>query len=244
MPLGNRGGSRLARVGRCWVVWASGTAVLATTARLASGPAHDGWSARHRLAALPFDRALVDLAAAALLACVAWGWLALSVTVIEALRAPRYDDVRAGDLARGARRLGHPARLPGGLRRLVLAGCGVALLSGLATPALAAGGRSPAHRDHGLSVLVGLPLPERAVAPPTRETRPRPTRSVVVRSGDCLWSIAARDLPADASPVEVAQRWHALYAANHDLIGPDPDVIEPGQRLRLPVRTPVRKDPS
>jgi nucleoid-associated protein YgaU len=240
-------------VGRCWLVWTSGTVVLATAARLARAPAEEGWSARHRLAALPFDRALVDLAAAALLACVAWAWLALSATVVEALRAPRVAGVRPGRPVRGVRRVGHAARLPGGLRRLVLAGCGVAMLSGLAAPALAAGGRSPAppahasplaHRDRGLSVLVGLPLPERAVAPRAPQTRPRPTLSVVVRSGDCLWSIAARDLPADASPVEVAHRWHALYAANHDLIGPDPDVIEPGQRLRLPVRTPVRKDPS
>jgi hypothetical protein len=60
---------------------------------------------------------------------------------------------------------------------------------------------------------------------------------VVVR-GDCLWHIAAARLterraspPSDA---EVAAEAHAWWAANTDVIGPDPDLLLPGQVLRPP----------
>jgi nucleoid-associated protein YgaU len=68
---------------------------------------------------------------------------------------------------------------------------------------------------------------------------PPPPDTVVVRRGDCLWSIARHDLPRGATSAEVTARWRAVYAVNRPVIGPDPDVIEPGQRLRLP-----RKDPA
>jgi nucleoid-associated protein YgaU len=53
-----------------------------------------------------------------------------------------------------------------------------------------------------------------------------------------LWSLAARDLPADSPDARIAARWHAIYTANRSLIGPDPDVIVPGLRLRLPGKDP------
>ncbi len=59
-----------------------------------------------------------------------------------------------------------------------------------------------------------------------------------MRPGDTLWSIAADDLPAGSTDARIAARWHAIYAANRSLIGPDPDVIVPGQRLRLPGKDP------
>jgi nucleoid-associated protein YgaU len=59
-----------------------------------------------------------------------------------------------------------------------------------------------------------------------------------VRAGDSLWSLAAGDLPADSSDALVATRWRAIYAANRSVIGPDPDVIVPGQRLVLPGKDP------
>lgn len=57
---------------------------------------------------------------------------------------------------------------------------------------------------------------------------------VVVRRGDTLWDIAARRLGPRASPAEVAAAWPRWYAANRALIGPDPALIRPGQRLRAP----------
>jgi len=237
--LGNRS-ARIDRLGRCLVIWASGTVALGVVADVVWPAAAGGWAARGSLATLALDRALTALAAGVLLGCAAWGWLALTVTVVDALRDVRPDDVRgpAG-----------PCRLPGRLHRLVLTGCGVALLAGVAQPALAADDAPPHRRDRGAATLSGLPLPDRAVAPPRRPAVPRTgpapratTGTVVVRTGDCLWSIAARGLPPEATPAAVATRWHAIYTANRAAIGPDPDVVEPGQRLLLPRSLP-RKDP-
>ena len=63
--------------------------------------------------------------------------------------------------------------------------------------------------------------------------------AVEVRPGDTLWAIAAAALAArgpTATPAlaDVAAYWPRVYALNRAVIGPDPAVIEPGQRLRLP----------
>ncbi|KRF24196.1 hypothetical protein ASG95_06260 [Phycicoccus sp. Soil803] len=58
---------------------------------------------------------------------------------------------------------------------------------------------------------------------------------VVVHRGDSLWTIARRDLGPGATDTEVAAAWPHWYAANRDVIGPDPDLLRPGQRLRAPV---------
>ena len=57
---------------------------------------------------------------------------------------------------------------------------------------------------------------------------------VTVMPGDTLWSIAAAHLGAGASDAEIAAEWPRWYAANADLIGPDPNVIRPGQVLVPP----------
>lgn len=60
----------------------------------------------------------------------------------------------------------------------------------------------------------------------------------VVLRGDTLWDIAATALvdegtpaPSDAEILREATRWHD---ANRDVVGTDPDVILPGQVLRVP----------
>jgi hypothetical protein len=58
--------------------------------------------------------------------------------------------------------------------------------------------------------------------------------SVVVVRGDSLWRIAAEHLGPQASDAEIAEAWPAWYAANADVIGDDPDLIYPGQELRVP----------
>ncbi|MGW7683576.1 LysM peptidoglycan-binding domain-containing protein [Kribbella sp. NPDC054772] len=71
---------------------------------------------------------------------------------------------------------------------------------------------------------------------PTRytELRPRVPVRVVVREGDSLWSIAARELGPGATDAAIAARWPAWYAANRHVIGDDPGLILPGQVLRIP----------
>lgn len=220
MVLGDRG-SRW----RCLLVWASGTSVLGVLAVLLLPDTADLW--RTTPAAAPFDLLLVRASAGLALGCASWAWLGLTVTVVEAWRGEP------------VRRRG-PWRLPTGARCLLLAGCGVALVSTAVAPAEAA--PAPAHHHaQGIGVLSGLPLPERAVAP----HGPSPvehagTHRVSVRPGDTLWAIAERGLPDPSPDRVIAARWRALYAANRHLIGPDPDVIQPGQRLHVPA--PLRKD--
>ena len=52
--------------------------------------------------------------------------------------------------------------------------------------------------------------------------------------GDTLWSIAARRLGEGATDAEVAAAWPRWYAANRDVVGPDPDLLLPGQVLHAP----------
>lgn len=56
----------------------------------------------------------------------------------------------------------------------------------------------------------------------------------VVRRGDTLWSIAARHLGPSATAAEIAVEWPRWYAANRETIGPDPDLIIPGELLQPP----------
>jgi hypothetical protein len=164
------------------------------------------------------DEALVHLCLGALLGAVAWTWVATLGVVAEAWRGRP-----------GGRRVAAP------LRRLVLLCCGVALAAPVGA---ASGDELPAPRP----AIAGLPLPDRATGPahrPPPSARPAP-RTVVVRAGDCLWHLAAADLPADASAAHVTARWHAVHRLNAAVIGPDPDLIHPGQRLALPPRPSTR----
>lgn len=83
------------------------------------------------------------------------------------------------------------------------------------------------------------PIPVTPPASPVVTGHPRATAAVedhvVVRRGDTLWHIAGRYLGADASAAEIATEWPRWWTANRDVIGPDPDVILPGQVLRPPI---------
>lgn len=61
--------------------------------------------------------------------------------------------------------------------------------------------------------------------------------TVVVRAGDTLWSLTARHLGQDASDAEIAAAWPRWYEANAAVIGPDPDLLHPGQVLVVPATT-------
>ncbi len=57
---------------------------------------------------------------------------------------------------------------------------------------------------------------------------------VVVQRGDTLWSIAARHLGPSATDDQISHEWPRWWSANHQLVGRDPDLIKPGQRLTPP----------
>ncbi|MFT4262249.1 MAG: LysM domain-containing protein [Nocardioides sp.] len=170
-----------------------------------------------------FEDLLVRSCAVALLGCLAWAWAAVMVVVLETLRTDAPSPADRSALA-----------LPSGVRRLVLLLCGVALTA-TAAPALAATGSGS---DTPAAITAGLPYPDRAmdpaaVTPPRTQRAPARADTVVVRSGDSLWSIASARLGA-AGDAEIDRAWRRIYDANRDVIGDDPSRIRPGMRLELP----------
>lgn len=66
------------------------------------------------------------------------------------------------------------------------------------------------------------------------ESSPGEGSEVAVRPGDSLWSLSADRLGPFASDVDIAVDWPRIYQANKDVIGSDPNLLRPGQILRLP----------
>ncbi|QBR91956.1 LysM peptidoglycan-binding domain-containing protein [Nocardioides euryhalodurans] len=220
------GGRTTATVSRCLAVWSAATVAAGSLL---------GWLVpgmlRHSPGHASFEAALVLGCQAAAAVCAAWLWTLVSLVALDASR-------------------GLPERrtaAPTLLRRVVLLACGLGVVGGMASPALAgqgSAGESPATR------LAGLPLPDRPSAglrlghlagePPstTPAAEAARTRTVVVSPGDTLWSIAAADLHQGATATAVDEHWRAVHAANRAVIGPDPHLITPGQWLRLPPPDP------
>lgn len=200
------------RLLRCWLVWLGVSVLAAAVIAVVAGDA----AALLRSPGADLELALVRVGSAVLLGCAAWGWAATTTVVLLAARG----------------RVDRPVRgVPHAWRRAVLLACGVALTTGL-------GG--PAGADADLS---GLPLPDRATGAPAVSapsvSAPAVARSatrdrLVVRPGDSLWRLAARELGPGAAPDAVDRHWRRLYRLNRAALGADPDLIRPGQQLRLP----------
>lgn len=217
---------------RCLLVWMTVTAaVVAVTGATLPGLATTGAALDGDPTVPPFDQLLVSACEGALVLCSGWLWLVTSLVVRDAARG------------RESRRRGVPDRV----RRVVLAACGAALGGLLVHPAHAE--TPPVAADQpGPSVLHGLPLPDRATTAGhvsrlvLRKARAHtattgnlaPARAVDVGPGDTLWALARDSLPTGSSDAEIDRRWRSVYAHNRGVVGPDPDLIHPGQRLRLP----------
>src|SRR5688500_13795299 len=128
---------------RCLAVWSLTTATALVVLR-SLGPELDAARAlanRVTRSGVPFDSLLVSAAAVALCACTLWLWTVTTLVVVQATTG----------------RLRSLRGCPDGVRRLVLAACGLALVA-TAAPAAAdsTAGRPPAPDDrHAVS---GLPL--------------------------------------------------------------------------------------
>jgi hypothetical protein len=235
---------RLLRASTLLVLLAAATCLVAGASRDALV---DGWrvvGTSDSEAAVPpaSDLAALLTGGCALLLAVGWLWFAAAVT------ACTWEALRAGPVASpGA---GSSLLRPRLVTALVASFVGVTAFAG---PAQA---QSPAARVRALPddlrptavspvgttlmLLEGLPVPDRATgrlrdgggsrAP---DPGPEPVRRLQVAPGDSLWSLTAGLLPTGASAATVASGWRLLYAANRTVIGPDPDLLRPGQTLRI-----------
>lgn len=192
----------------------------------------------------------LSVAVVAIAAVIAWVALALLVTATVAA-APAVVRLRSSCRSQSLSRLAGPRWL----QRAVLAACGLSLLSPAAadaTPATAgcldphqSGSNSADARGPAATGLPGTA----SVASAGEASRPRLTglampdlpnsggqgaTVLVVHPGDSLWEIARERLPALVSDAVISRHVHALYRANRDVIGTDPDLIYPGTRLVLP----------
>ena len=64
-------------------------------------------------------------------------------------------------------------------------------------------------------------------------------RVVTVAAGDTLWDIAAVQLGPVATSADIAAEWPRWFVANRQVIGDDPDLIYPGERLAPPPYHPL-----
>lgn len=162
-------------------------------------------------------------------------WYLLAATLAGVVAAV----VRSARLVAVADAVSVPA-----VRRLVHGAVGL----GLAAAPLAAAAVAPASpasaqaaaRPLDLGPLTMERLPDPTPSAPAAAPAAAPTAAPdkwTVAPGDHLWSIAERRLAAarghQPSDAEVAPYWRALIAANRDRL-PDPDLLFPGQLLRLP----------
>src|SRR4051812_20176742 len=179
------------------------------------------------------DAALATVAGAALWCAAAW--LAAGLLAATLGRLP-------GAIGRGSQTVADHV-VPRVLRRLIAGSAGVGIL--LAPGSVAGAVGAPAGPPAGAVTAAALPTPGWPVDP-TPAPLPAPdwpaqappethgADTIRVRPGDSLWLIAARRLGPHPAAAAVASKWPRWYAANRDVIGPDPSVIHPGQRLHAP----------
>lgn len=183
---------------------------------------------------------LADLltGACALLAALAWIWL------LTAVACCTWVELHAGP-TRGVE--GPTVWRPSVVRVLVATWLGMSALTIPAAQAQPPTARSRSLPDDPTSAAVspttprlldGLPVPDRATGGVGHGVGHRVSTgaavlTIEVAQGDSLWSLTADLLPAGTPLSAVAEGWRLLYAANRDVVGLDPDLLQPGQRLHV-----------
>ncbi len=213
--------------GRCLAVWAATTGAAVALARLALPDLRTVGAAlaTGRAADLRFDELLLGL----LLAGGA-GLRGLAVAADDARRRRGRPRSRRHVRARRPR-----SAAPGAARRVRSRD----RRRRRGRPAVAVPTQIHEDGSTGAAVVTGLPLPERAAA--TTSARPargapgaRADRTVVVRAGDSLWSLAEADLSPGAGDARITARWRADLRRQPRRRRLGPDLIRPDQQLRLP----------
>jgi len=238
---------------RCAAVWGGLTLASGALAALLWPPVAEAGATLHdqRLEGVAFETALTWASAAMGLAVLGWLWLVMTVVVVDAGR---------GSIGH---RAGVPAVLRRGVLALCGVGLVSALavpMAGATAPLTRddrALGLDGLRLPERVAIVAGAPdqpapggpapvIADPAVDPspasrarsggsdPVRAAGPSPESAWTVRPGDTLWEIATGRLGVGVGEDAVAVYVAALYAANRDAIGSDPDLIRPGQHLVLP----------
>ncbi|AYY12072.1 hypothetical protein EF847_04450 [Actinobacteria bacterium YIM 96077] len=222
------------------------SAVPRSAAVLASAGSAFGllsWLAGRSLAATHSGSATFDELVGTAAALGAWalsGWVTVCVTMAVLAAVPGW----LGHVAARAQR----SITPAATRRLLHASLGLATVAASgaistahATPVLVAAPPAMTACTGGSSPPSPLPDVGRpAVSPPPAAEQDRPDKPrdtpepVPVRPGDTLWDIVDEHIGPEATPSDVAREWPRWHAANRAVIGADPDLIHPGQRLVPP----------
>lgn len=173
------------------------------------------------------------------LVVLAADWLAWALTVYLAVGT---GVAAAGHLTRTAQPLGRLA--PAAVRRCVEVAVGASTAAAVCLAPSAAFAAPPAPAPTAAASPLDWPALAAAAAPAAAQPHesaaaaPKPqaaaTTRLVVRPGDSLWSVTARELGRRATPARIAAAWPRLYAANRRVIGSDPNLIHPGQQLVPP----------
>ena len=83
------------------------------------------------------------------------------------------------------------------------------------------------------SFIPQQPVPSPSISAPNH-SRSTDEPTVIIKTGDCLWDIAAHELGTDASLFEIDRRWRQWWDHNRDTIGEDPHTLSPGTVLSAP----------
>jgi hypothetical protein len=184
------------------------------------------------------------LVAVPLLAWACWGWGALGLLLTATSTVPGATGRLAGVLLTGV--------LPAGARRAAALALGltlgtapaVALVAGPApaiatAPALATAAATDELGPATGALSIDWPSAATGEVVPDWPGTQAPADAHVVLRGDCLWDIASgrlqRDRPGTSpTDAEVLQAVQAWWQANAAVIGPDPDLLLPGQVLLPP----------
>lgn len=176
------------------------------------------------------DVLVVVLAWALAALCWAWGLLGLVLTGLSTVPG------MAGRVA-GVVLL---VLLPAGARRAAAVAVGLSLATGAV---LVPSGVASADPAAPIATVTADAVPDWSTAEPPAPVPDWPTapsaEDHVVLRGDCLWDVAEAWLTARSGGVapttgDVADAVAAWHRANADVIGPDPDLLLPGQVLTAP----------
>jgi nucleoid-associated protein YgaU len=200
---------------------------------LAGLRAPHSWVAREGV-----DTVVARLAEAGLWLVAAWlaaGLVAAALAALPGAVGATADGLSSVLLPRAMRRLLAGTAAVGVVIAPVSAASAVPSVPAPALPAPVVPTGGVATTSPGTATALPAPaMPGDGVPPPVAALVRGDRAGVVVSPGDSLWTITARALGRGATAPAVARAWPRWYAANRAVIGADPDLLLPGERLLAP----------